>query len=165
MKIMRYVSFFVCVMSCVSGCVTVKHQEQQTVQEDISDVRIIMQRTPCFGTCPVYTVTVTGRGDVQFMGTQFVSKEGESRKQVPVDSVRTLIGMFKDIQFTTLKDEYEDRAMSDAPSAIVTYATKDRSKTVKHYLGDMSAPEQLKKLEQAIDRIAKVHEWVESPKE
>ena len=86
---MRYVSFFVCVMSCVSGCVTVKHQEQQTVQEDISDVRITMQRTPCFGTCPVYTVTVTGRGDVQFMGTQFVSKEGESRKQVPVDSVRT----------------------------------------------------------------------------
>lgn len=91
------------------------------------------------------------------MGTQFVSKEGESRKQVPVDSVRTLIGMFKDIQFTTLKDEYEDRAMSDAPSAIVTYATKDRSKTVKHYW--RMRTQQLKKLEQAIDRIAKVHEW------
>ncbi|MBK7987178.1 MAG: hypothetical protein IPK11_09765 [Ignavibacteria bacterium] len=162
---MRYFWYILCVIWSVVGCSTTKHHEQQSPQEDISDVRIILQRTPCFGTCPIYTVTVTGRGDVQFIGTQYVYKEGEARKQISVDSVRTLIRMFKDIQFSNLNDEYEDRAMSDAPSAIVTYATKDRSKTVKHYLGDMSAPEQLKKLEQAIDRIAKVHEWVNPPRE
>ena len=162
---MRYFRILCLVLSLLTGCSTGQQQAQQSLQEDISDVRITLQRTPCFGMCPMYTVTVTGRGDVQFIGVKYVYKEGEYRKQISVDSVRTLIRMFQDIQFYTLKDEYEDRAVSDAPSAIVTYATKDRSKTVKHYLGDMSAPEQLKKLEQTIDRIAKVQEWVESPKE
>lgn len=147
-----------------NGCSSTKEQNTQTQnqQEDISDVRIILQRTPCFGTCPVYTVTVSGTGDVQFIGTQYVNKEGELRKQIPVDSVRVLVNLFRKAEFFTMKDVYENRAMSDAPTAIITYATKDRKKTVNHYLGDMTAPEVLRTLESRIDGIAAIREWIET---
>lgn len=148
-----------------SACSSTKEQNTQILQEDISDVRITLQRTPCFGTCPVYTVTVSGTGDVQFIGTQYVNKEGELRKQIPIDSVRVLVNLFRNAEFFSMRDVYENRAMSDAPTAIVTYATKDRKKTVNHYLGDMSAPEVLKTLETRIDKIAAIREWIESRQE
>lgn len=146
------------------GCSSTKNEANKTdkILEDISDVRITLQRTPCYGTCPVYTVTITGNGDVSFIGTKFVYKEGEMRKKISVDSVRTLVNLFRSNEFFSLKDTYDNRAMSDAPTIIVTYSSTKSKKVVQHYTGDMSAPESLKTLENAIDRISTIREWVET---
>ena len=38
-----------------------------------SAARITLERGPCFGTCPVYSVTLDGSGAVLFEGRRFVA--------------------------------------------------------------------------------------------
>jgi hypothetical protein len=38
---------------------------------------IKLQRTMCYGTCPVYSVTVDKEGNVNYYGEMFVYKRGE----------------------------------------------------------------------------------------
>jgi hypothetical protein len=43
---------------------------------DYENTSVTMSRGVCFGTCPVYTVTVYGNGSVFYEGRMFVEKEG-----------------------------------------------------------------------------------------
>lgn len=45
-------------------------------QPDLSVVSIIMSRGPCFGSCPVYEITLAGSGEGGYVGESFVVREG-----------------------------------------------------------------------------------------
>jgi len=53
--------------------------------------RISLERRPCFGTCPVYTVTLEGSGVVRFEGVRFVKDTGTSVGTVPPARVDSLL--------------------------------------------------------------------------
>ena len=38
--------------------------------------RVTIRRTPCYGHCPVYELSVSGDGEVEYSGEWFVAREG-----------------------------------------------------------------------------------------
>jgi hypothetical protein len=118
-----------------------------------------MERTACFGFCPVYEVTVYGDGEVQYIGKDFVEVEGEQTSQISEEQVRVLVQAFYDAGFFEMEDRYEDN-VTDLPSTTTTITIDGETKSVYNYYG---APESLIELEQTIDRISGASEWVGDP--
>jgi hypothetical protein len=117
--------------------------------------RITLERTACFGSCPVYKVTLDARGALVF-----TSKSGCATRTVPPSEVAKLASLVKSVGFFGLKAKYTAN-VTDHPSAYVTVAMGGRTKKVDHYLadvvtsnggaGDATDRANLRKLEAAID--------------
>lgn len=127
-----------------------------------SDFSISLERTACFGFCPVYQVTVESNGAVTYVGEMFVAVEGEQRAQISQDQVRKLASELEAIDFFSLQDQYTDMGATDMPSAILTLRVDGETKQVVHYHGDFSAPEKLTQLEWLIDEITNTAQWTET---
>jgi hypothetical protein len=120
------------------------------IPDDLSSVVITLERTPCFGTCPAYRVTVHGDGEVTYEGEMFVEVTGTETYQIPEADVRELVSAFVSLNFFSLDDEYVSRA-TDLPSTTTSITLGDTTKTVFRY-GE--GPGTLVQLENRIDELA-----------
>jgi hypothetical protein len=127
--------------------------------------RITLERKPCFGTCPVYMVSITEDGSVVFDGRAHVDSARRVTSHNDADRVASLMRLFDDSQFFTLDDKYvygEQNChayASDAPIVITSITIGGRTKRVEHDQGCSGVPAQLTLLENRIDEIARVWRW------
>jgi Domain of unknown function (DUF6438) len=123
--------------------------------------RVTLRRTLCYGHCPVYKVTVSSTGEVEYSGEWFVAREGVHRWQISPQRVRLLAEAFERAGYRALRDEYTRAEMTDAPSCLTSIEYEDgSSKSVDHYHGDSSAPAELTRLEDRIDAIVGTHSYI-----
>jgi hypothetical protein len=133
-----------------------------------ADSRITMQRTPCFGMCPVYTVDITADGVVTFNGERFVDVTGISTAAIEPDSAAALIQEMVAGGFFDLADSYAygekvcGSYHTDAPRVTLTLRTRGRVKTVEHDYGCSDVPAQLRVMQERVDSVAGVERWVGS---
>jgi hypothetical protein len=128
------------------------------------DVVIKLERTTCFGPCPVYSVTIDATGNVTYEGVKFVRVEGRQNARISPSRVAALLETAERIGFFGLQDQYRTvrnpdgtvTIVSDLPTTFVTITRGGRSKRVENYLG---APAALKELEQQIDDAAGTRQW------
>jgi uncharacterized protein DUF6438 len=131
-----------------------------------SAVRITLERGPCFGTCPVYSVTLDGSGAVLFEGRRFVADTGISTGRVPPARIDSLVAELTAGGYFAFADRYRagepgcERYATDLPSVITEVRVGGRSKRVEHDHGCMEAPEALTALEGRIDSVAGVARWI-----
>lgn len=129
-----------------------------------ADLRVQMERTECFGTCPAYKLTVSADGTVAFDGDKYVTGIGRHVKTVPPENVARMWDALESARFFQLNGDYSCRDMTDMPSAIVTVTADGKTKEIVHYHGCSSAPARelyaLQKLEDTIDRLADVAGWL-----
>jgi hypothetical protein len=118
-----------------------------------ADLLIKLERTACFGTCPVYSVTIDAKGAVVFEGTKSVGSPGRHTDNV---SVAAVLATARRIGFFDLNDSYRAPIM-DLPTTFVTITADGRSKRVEDYFG---APQGLKELEKQIDATAGTDRWI-----
>ena len=128
---------------------------------NLEEVVITLERTACHGTCPVYALTIYGSGTVIYEGIEYVKTTGEKEGSISEEQVRQLISEFEKIGYFSLSDSYEERTITDAPSAITSITIDGKTKSIKHYHGDFSAPELLTELENRIDEITNSAQWIE----
>jgi putative hemolysin len=124
---------------------------------------ITLERTPCFGTCPVYALTVYGDGTAVFVGQDFVEQTGEHRAIIGVEGVNYLVDQFLDAGYLAWEDAYTNREMTDMPSAITSLTVDGRTKRIDHYHGDSSAPPALSDLEDLVDATVDTQQWIGEP--
>jgi hypothetical protein len=55
--------------------------------QDWNSLRMTLRRSACFGTCPVYSVEISGDGSVVYTGTSHVLITGEQYSQISQDAV------------------------------------------------------------------------------
>jgi hypothetical protein len=128
------------------------------------DVVIKLERTACYGECPVYTVRIDARGNVEFNGARFVRVEGRQTDRIPISSVAAILETADRIGFFGLRDQYRSvqnpdgssTVVTDLPTTFVTITRGGRTKRVEDYFG---APEGLKQLERQIDEAARTKRW------
>jgi len=132
---------------------------QTPTPENLEDVMITLERTACFGTCPIYKLTIYGDGRVIYEGMRFVKVEGTVTTTISEDKIKQLIAEFQKIDYFSLKDSYEERNATDMPSAYTSLTVDGKTKTVRHYHGDFSAPKKLTELENKIDQIGYSDQW------
>jgi uncharacterized protein DUF6438 len=124
-----------------------------------------LQRTACYGTCPIYKVTVFSDGTLKYEGERFVKKIGAATAKLSPAEVEALARAFQQADFFALADKYEKYEMTDAPSAITSFDDGKKQKTVSHYHGDRSAPAALRTLEDRIDAIVHIERFIGTPDE
>jgi hypothetical protein len=127
---------------------------------DYSKLSITYQRTPCFGKCPTYTLTINGATKTAiYKGEQNIEKIGMFTKPITEEEIKQFVDAFEKANFNGLNDAYLGE-ISDFPMDIITYSDKGKTKTVKDRDG---APAQLKVLEKTLNDFANTTEgWVKS---
>jgi Domain of unknown function (DUF6438) len=122
----------------------------------ISEIRL--ERTECYGTCPVYTVSLHSDGSATFIGGANAQLKGRWTGVVPGRDFQELARLADLIGFESFEAHYA-RPVTDNPTAIVTVARGEKRKTVSNYAE--SGPLALAGFEQAIDIVAARAEWSE----
>jgi hypothetical protein len=157
------------------GCHNDGHSGQAATSQNIpQDLKITLERTACYGTCPAYKLTITADGAVVFEGRHFVKKEGATiNSAISQERLKQLMAEFDRVKFFSLEDDYmEDRRVcdelaTDHPSAYTSIRINGKSKTIKHYHGcrGPKVPKELTELENNIDKIVNTAQWLPDQKE
>jgi|GEM_PF-6189026 len=102
-----------------------------------------LERTACFGVCPVYEVIVDDRDILEFRGRKFVTEEGGAvGERLPDGSYGKLLAIAAAYQFDAFDAAYPNenatncpQRVTDQPSVIVGFNAGDRARTVSVYQG------------------------------
>jgi hypothetical protein len=109
------------------------------------DLIITLQRTACFGTCPIYKIEIYSDGSGTYTGTRFVENIGITKFSLSETQLNLILTEAEAIGFTNMKEEYSE-PISDLPTTFIQI----KNKKIKDYVG---APKTLKNLEKLIDQI------------
>ena len=123
----------------------------------------------CYGTCPIYKLTIFSNGRVEWDGDDFVKVKGKASARLSAGELAALKTAFSDAKYLKLGEGYDCREVTDLPSANTSYDDGTRKKSINHYLGCRSKAgvQTLSALEAKIDQIAKTDRWIgtrESPR-
>jgi len=127
------------------------------------DTRITLERGECYGSCPVYSLSIAGDGTVSYFGEMYVNVKGPASKQVPVSDVQALVDQMLDADYFNLSvpDDCPAGVSTDAASATTSLTLDGQTHTVDHYFGNHCAPSALHPLQDAIDSAAAIDTWLE----
>lgn len=124
-----------------------------------------LSRTACYGTCPVYTVTVFKDGAVEYKGEEFVKLTGSATGHLSLDALAQIDTLFASAHYFDLEDKYDSYDVTDNPSASTSWSHDGKTKTIDHYYGDMHAPEVLGTVEAGLDKIVNIEQWIGTQEE
>lgn len=126
--------------------------------------KIVLERTACFGSCPVYTLTVHSTGTVEFSGTNHCKATGPQTGRISAASFAKLVKKIGEIDFFALQDRYDGKnpdgtgsTVTDLPTRKTTVTRGEETKTVINYF---RGPPGLTELELLIDEVANSGKWV-----
>jgi hypothetical protein len=143
-------------LAFAAGCTSAETSPASSQQA----VHVKLERGPCLGRCPVYSVEIDGRGKVDYQGDQFVRVKGRRTDSIPPSSVAALLDKFCAADFWSLKPRYI-AGVTDNPEYQITLTVGGQTKTVVDYVGgDAGMPMSVGELESEIDRIAGTERWV-----
>ncbi len=142
----------------------------------LDSVSITIERQPCFGFCPVYTMKLTGRGEVVYNGTHHVGVTGEQRGTMSVDAFVELVDEFRRLRFEDTPAEYASRhgaerqgdrialtdySVTDLPTTILTLQIGAWSKSTRLYV---DYPVEFRALADSIDSKSGALRWIAGAK-
>jgi Domain of unknown function (DUF6438) len=127
---------------------------------DWGTVSFTLERTMCFGRCPVYKVEIRGDGTVLYEGSRFVAVEGSRQDRISREDVRRLLELARAADYFSLLPAYRAH-ITDLPSCITSLSIDGKTMTVVDYAGEsVGMPQGVGELEAAIDRMANTARWV-----
>ena len=124
-----------------------------------------LQRTACFGRCPVYELAVLSNGQASLRVERFCDEafgrslsEGMHHAQVDIGIWRNLIvDEAKSMGFDTLAQRYDDPRVMDLPSATITI----QGQTVMNRYGGPNLNDLYTRIERLVGRM----DWQATPED
>lgn len=135
------------------------------------DAAIELERTFCFGSCPVFTVRLEGDGTVRWEGRSYVGATGVRTTHVPPFEARYLFDRFRALDFLRLEPRYGVRD-DDGPMEILRLRVGEECKTVENdsiggrldsggrEIEGWQTPDELIALREAIESILGLERWI-----
>ena len=131
------------------------------------DLLITLERTACYGTCPIYKLIIKADGSILFEGERFTKTKGKAEGEISKEKVRKLIEEFKKVDYFNLNGKYDCYQMTDNPSAVTSIQINGKKKSIDHYHGCGDGNDKFEKelsklteLENNIDEIVGTQKWV-----
>jgi len=115
-----------------------------------------IERTFCFGTCPVYTLTIGVNGNATYEGTRNVDMLGTYSGKFTPAQMNTLIESAKNIEYLTMESSYDNPHVTDLPSTTTSIVIDGKRKQVMRRIG---FPQSIKVFEDTFDELAKEVKW------
>ena len=110
-----------------------------------------IERTSCFGSCPIYKVTVMDNGELIFVGKRFVERIGTYTTLLTEDDLKALRQMAEDVSYFKMQDTYPT-LVSDFPKCITSVNIDGKKKSI---LNGENAPRDLIGFERYLDGLWK----------
>ncbi len=139
----------------ILGLIGMAFTSCQTAKKVPKTASIEYQRTACFGTCPIYTMTIDGSGLATFEGKRFTEKIGSFTKQLTKDETKTLFNRLRQEDWNNFQTNYKTR-ITDLPSTVFRFNYKKISKEV---VVTGEHPEVLDVLSKTLSKIAESDGW------
>lgn len=122
-----------------SGCASTDSCLKDVSVENFS---ITINKDMCFGTCPVYTATVYGDGNVSYEGRMYCDRMGSWMGAISKDDLCSLLTEIRNQKLIALDTTFIDN-VPDAPVTTITITDMGRTKTFRWNMG---SPAQLREL-------------------
>lgn len=120
-----------------------------------------IERTGCFGRCPIYTFIIRSDGSVRYNGLKFVARKGVFTGQVSIWYFHQLSEFIHDSGYMELKDSYS-KPVTDLATVYTTVVINGNRKVISHYANAGSST--LWAVEQLIDKLLPEVLWHSAPK-
>lgn len=126
---------------------------------------VTLARTPCFGKCPVYSVTVHADGSVEYDGRRWVAVAGKRFAHANMAALGRLAAMLARKRLPLVVDYRPGKPACGAPvttdmaGATITVTQGNARRTLYYYQGCPNVPGWLPALAAQIDRAAQSGRW------
>ncbi len=110
---------------------------------------LTMERTPCFGKCPYYKITIMNTGKVTYDGIRFADKMGKHTKKLSTEQLSQIQNKIDAISLFEMETKY-DSNITDIPAVALLVVYKGRKKKIYDRYG---GPKELREFEKLIDSI------------
>ncbi len=121
---------------------------------------ISLSKTPCFGTCPAYTIEIDKNCIVKLDAVAHVPNDmkGKYKTNLPEKEWMLIVDKLESMQFKDLQDQYGNRQITDLPSVntMITFAGGETKK-----INDYGArgTEELSVLYTYADSLVRALDW------
>ena len=143
---------------------------------NLDDVTIELERTSCFGSCPVYQLTIRGTGNCTYSGRQFVGWRGDAQFELDPATIVGLLNDLYDLDFFVRRDVYTkgetvllqngtvehlETRVTDVPHLILTVRILDYRKSVSMIaIKAFGGPPELLAFGAKIDSLTASSQWI-----
>ncbi len=77
-----------------------------------------MEKSPCYGKCPVYSVDIYSNGKIIFVGRAFTELEGTYRGQASEEFLKEILNYANRINYFAMETKYDNENVTDLPSTV-----------------------------------------------
>jgi hypothetical protein len=146
----RCFPLLLCASFCLVGC----------EDEGSDDISITYLQGGCRGNCPSFSIAVNKDRSFQYIGLRNVLIVDTVLGRLTNQQFLDLIETFQQSNYFDLNDEYVAIGVTDMASAVTSIRLGARFKSIRHYFGDRTAPNELKVLYSKINRTLNTQQWV-----
>ncbi len=115
------------------------------------------QKTPCYGTCPVYQVQIFSDGKATWYGRMNVERKGWYEGMVKESDLKRIREKVHEVKFLDFENQYPTGVkVADLPTTVIYIRIGDMEKTVKD---THDAPEKLKEFEKFMEDLIETIAW------
>jgi hypothetical protein len=115
---------------------------------------ITLERTVCYGFCPIYKVILRSDNTATYIGMKFVERQGTYKAYI--SGFEHLAKIIEARKYFSLRNRYT-KPVTDMPSAITSVVRNGKRKTVDNY--GNSGPIELWEIETLIDGLIANARW------
>ncbi len=158
------VALLLCMVSCAPRKAMSPPAEDSLAQPAVKPA-ITLERTACFGGCPVYRLSVSPTGEVRYEGKAHVRRLGMATGRIPQQRLDGLLTELDKAGYFSFASRYTStepacgRYATDSPSVISSVTLGGRTKRIEHDYGCGAAPGALVVLERRIDEVVGSGQW------
>jgi len=98
--------------------------------ETKKDLYVRIQRTPCYGRCPIDQVEAFGDGTVRYTGERFVPRLGVYQRRLTPAELDKLDQLLRKSDFEKYDTLYDNPGISDLPSVVIAYRWNGQAKSI-----------------------------------
>jgi Domain of unknown function (DUF6438) len=129
-------------------------------QEGITNSAIIrIEKTGCFGACPVYSAAIYQDGKVEYRGSRFVRVKGTCVSHVSANELRSILRVVSSEKFRSLHSS-DSQPGTDAPSTTLIVETGGLMKVITDYTGEQPV---VAEAADVIELNTSIYRWIGGP--
>ncbi len=117
-----------------------------------------IERSPCFGKCRTYSISVYKSGYVVYEGKQWVENIGLFYTFITPGKMAEISAFAEKIGFAEMNDSYRDPNIMDVPSTYTSYRVNGKIKRIDNTFGN--PPAGLIEFEKYLDDLFSDTKWI-----
>ncbi|MEM1325211.1 MAG: DUF6438 domain-containing protein [Bacteroidota bacterium] len=151
---MKYL-FYTLFIALLASCNFTGFQNLKEVDLNQLDKLVEMSKGPCYGRCPVYTLTVYENGVMTYEGLRFTDREGVYIKKMADVDLKAMKTMLRDANLQQFRDAYR-ATLADLQSVSISYYGNN---TIKTIVGKDGRPEAVMNIQGELEKLADAEGW------